>query len=201
MLARNKTVLDRLRKQLAVYRRVLPSLDLKRRQLSAELQDARAGVAATRRTLDGAAAATGARLPMAANEQIALSGLLVLEAIRLTEERHLGIALPRLAGADWRIAPYSRLAKPHWVDPLIDELRRLAEMRLQEQVQQERVRRLEAGLTRTIQRINLFDKLLVPRTEREIRRIHIALADAERDAIARAKIAKARHASAGGIDA
>jgi V/A-type H+-transporting ATPase subunit D len=196
MLARNKTTLDRLRKQLAVYRRVLPSLDLKRRRLSSELAAERARLTASKRELDGAVEDAGARLPMAANEHIALSGLLKLQVVRVGEERHLGIALPRLEALEWAVAPYSVLAKPHWIDSLIDELRRIAEMRLREQVLRERQRRLEAGLARTIQRINLFEKLLIPRAERDIRRIRVALADAERDAVARAKLAKARHLAA-----
>jgi V/A-type H+-transporting ATPase subunit D len=196
MLARNKTTLDRLRKQLVVYRRVLPSLDLKRRQLSAELAAARAGLAAARRELEGAVEGAGARLPMVANEQIALAGLLRLRGVRLIEERHLGLALPRIERIEWEVAPYSRLARPHWIDALVAELRAIAELRLQQQVLGERTRRLEAGLVRTIQRINLFDKLLVPRTESEVRRIRVALSDAQRDAIVRAKIAKARHAAA-----
>jgi len=194
MLALNKTTLDRLRKHLAVYRRVLPSLDLKRRQLSADLATARARLAASQRELEGAVERAAARLPMAANEQIALSALLRLKAVRLTEERHLGLALPRIDGVDWDIAAYSRLAKPHWVDPLIAELRTIGELRLRLQVLHERELRLQAGLRQTIQRINLFDKLLIPRTERDVRRIRVALADAERDAIVRAKTAKARHA-------
>ena len=194
MLALNKTTLDRLRKHLAVYRRVLPSLDLKRRQLSADLATARARLAASQRELEGAVERAAARLPMAANEQIALSALLRLTAVRLTEERHLGLALPRIDGVDWDIAAYSRLAKPHWVDPLISELRTIGELRLRLQVLHERELRLQAGLRQTIQRINLFDKLLIPRTERDVRRIRVALADAERDAIVRAKTAKARHA-------
>jgi len=194
MLALNKTTLDRLRKHLAVYRRVLPSLDLKRRQLSADLAAARARLAASQRELEGAVERAAARLPMAANEQIALSALLRLTAVRLTEERHLGLALPRIDGVDWDIAAYSRLAKPHWVDPLIAELRTIGELRLRLQVLHERELRLQAGLRQTIQRINLFDKLLIPRTERDVRRIRVALADAERDAIVRAKTAKARHA-------
>jgi len=190
--ARNKATLNRLGRQLAVFRHVLPSLELKRRQLSAEVASARAGLIAVGRELEGAVETAGARLPMVANEQILLSGLLTLRALRLAEDHHMGLALPRIEGVDWAAAPYSRLAKPHWVDPLIAELRAIGERRLQHQVQQERIRLLEAGLARTIQRINVFGKLLIPQAERDIRRIRTTLADAERDAIARAKIAKAR---------
>jgi V/A-type H+-transporting ATPase subunit D len=193
MLARNKTTLGRLRRQLTIYRGVLPSLDLKRRQLSLDLTAARARLAAARRELDGEVESAAARIPMAANEQIVLSGLMKLDGVRLAEERHLGIALPRIESIEWTVAPYSALAKPHWVDRLIDELREIAERRLAEQVLLERMRRLEQALRRTIQRINLFERLLIPRTERDIRRVRVALADAERDAIVRAKIAKARH--------
>lgn len=198
MLTRNKATLTRLRRQLDVYRRVLPSLDLKRRQLSAEAAAERARLAEARHALEEAAQSAGARLPMAANEQIGLSGLLKLREVRLGEERRLGIALPRLESVEWAVASYSVLARPHWVDPLIDRVRAIGEMRLHEQLLRERERRLQAGLARTIQRINLFEKLLIPRVERDLRQIRVALADAERDAIARAKIAKARHQAHGG---
>jgi V/A-type H+-transporting ATPase subunit D len=42
------------------------------------------------------------------------------------------------------------------------------------------------------QRVNLFDKMLIPRTRENIRKIGIFLADSERAAVVRAKIAKSR---------
>lgn len=192
MVSANKSSLDRLQRQRALYRRVLPSLDLKRRQLSQDIAVLRARAVDTQRMHEEAAREAGARLPMAAAEPPTLTGLVRLGAIRIEDVHHLGIALPQLRSVDWDVAPYSRLAKPHWVDPLVAEIRRIGELRLQEQVFMEQMRRLTAALTRTVQRINLFEKLLLPRAEADIRRIRVALADAQRDGVARAKIAKAR---------
>jgi V/A-type H+-transporting ATPase subunit D len=40
------------------------------------------------------------------------------------------------------------------------------------------------------QRVNLFEKVLIPKTEANIQRIRVSLSDAERASIVRAKIAK-----------
>jgi len=65
------------------------------------------------------------------------------------------------------------------------------------QVEQERLRRLERAVKRVTQRVNLFDKVLIPRTRENIRRIHIHLADGERSAVVRAKLAKRKQALGG----
>ena len=57
------------------------------------------------------------------------------------------------------------------------------------------LQRLEQALQKTTQRLNLFDKVLIPKTEKNIRRIRIALSDAERAGVVRAKIAKNKHRS------
>ncbi len=47
------------------------------------------------------------------------------------------------------------------------------------------------------QRVNLFDKVLIPQTRENIKRIRIALSDAERAAVVRSKIAKKKRAAEG----
>jgi V/A-type H+/Na+-transporting ATPase subunit D len=49
---------------------------------------------------------------------------------------------------------------------------------------------LDAAVTKVAQRVNLFDKVLVPRANANIRRIDIALGDLERAAVVNSKIAK-----------
>ena len=62
------------------------------------------------------------------------------------------------------------------------------------QVEWERLHRLERAVRRVTQRVNLFDKVLIPRTREHIRRIRIHLADGERSAVVRAKLAKRKQA-------
>ena len=195
-VALNKASLHRERSALARYRRFLPSLDLKRRQLMADLAAARATLAAREREAGEHGEGVGEGLPMLANEDIDLGGLVRVAEVRLGEENRLGARLPVLEGVAFAERGYGLLARPHWVDAVVAELKRAAELRLRLRVDRERVRRLEFAVRRTTQRVNLFDKVLIPTARRNIKRIEIALADAERAAVVRSKIAKAKHAQA-----
>jgi V/A-type H+-transporting ATPase subunit D len=55
----------------------------------------------------------------------------------------------------------------------------------------QRMAAIEAALRQTVQRVNLFEQVLVPRARAEIRAIQVYLADAERTAIVRAKQGRA----------
>jgi V/A-type H+-transporting ATPase subunit D len=58
------------------------------------------------------------------------------------------------------------------------------------QVAAERVRLLEQAERRVTQRVNLFDKILIPTAKKNIQKIQIYLADAERAAVTRSKLTK-----------
>lgn len=191
-----KQELARLRRDLGLYRRILPSLDLKRRQLTLALATARRELAAARERLAAIEGSVGADLPMIANAEIELGGLVVLDACELEEENVVGVRLPRLVRLHCSVAPYSLLAKPVWVDFLVDRLIEVAEQRVRVQVADRRARLLEKQERRTTQRVNLFERVLIPRAERDLRRIRVFLGDQERAAIARAKLAKKKQLAA-----
>ncbi|MHC4510503.1 MAG: V-type ATP synthase subunit D [Planctomycetota bacterium] len=111
----------------------------------------------------------------------------------MEEENVVGVKLPVLMGVTFSVHEYSMLAKPHWVDVLVDQLQRMVELRARVQVAQERVRRLERAVRRITQRVNLFEKVLIPAAKENIKYIQIFLADAERAAVIRSKITKAMH--------
>src|SRR5690606_27962987 len=100
-------------------------------------------------------------------------------------------------GVDVRVAEYSTLAMPFWVDTLTGAVSTAVALRIRRQVEEKRVRLLERAVRRVTQRVNLFDKVLIPTARRNIQRITVYLADAERAAVVRSKIAKARHAQGG----
>jgi V/A-type H+-transporting ATPase subunit D len=191
--ALNKGTLNRLRRRQALYERVLPSLDLKRRQLIAERQRARRALETTDHEIRDGFERAAAVLPMLANRSIPLKGLVRVTDARVAHRNLLGVTLPELADVEVQVHPYSYLSKPHWVDRTAVMLRELAELQLRRQVQAERLRLLEQAERKAVQRVNLLDKVLIPRTREDIRRVQIALADAERSAVVRSKIAKRRH--------
>jgi len=83
------------------------------------------------------------------------------------------------------------------VDRLVDELSQMLELQVQLAVQERRVALLDEAVRKVTQRVNLFEKVLIPRARENIKRIRIYLADAERAAVVRSKIAKRKRAAAG----
>ena len=186
----SKSGLQKQRDDLRLYERVLPSLDLKRMQLSAELKRARQQLAEAKAEVENLNKRVAEQLPMLANRGIDVSGLVQVEAFRIEEENLVGIKLPKLVEVKCRVAEYSMLAKPHWVDMLVEQLKHMVEQKTRVEVSAERVRLLEQAERRITQRVNLFDKILIPTAKKNIKKIQIYLADAERAAVVRSKITK-----------
>ncbi len=190
----SKSALAQERSQLKLYQRTLPSLDLKRRQLTVELDNARKALAETQQAVDELETTIGRQLPMLANPDIEVRGLVTMTDFELGEENVVGVRLPILERIECSVADYSLLAKPAWVDVLVERLRDAAEQRTRVLVAAERVRILEVQEKRVTQRVNLFDKILIPTAKKNIQRIQIYLGDAERAAVARSKLAKGKQA-------
>ena len=87
---------------------------------------------------------------------------------------------------------YSLLSTPPVFDDAVAVLRRAARLRAQREVAAQRHRVLTEELTKTSQRINLYDKVLIPRARRNIRRLRVYLGDQSTAAVCRAKLAKAK---------
>ncbi len=192
-LALNKSSLQKERERLHLLQRLLPSLDLKRRQLTLELSRANGRMAKTQADMEILETQTVNQIPMLANLDIDVEGLLTIRDVRLGEENVVGVKLPVLEDITFQKLEYSKLAKPHWVDLLVVRLKDMVTLRVRVEVAAERVRRLAAAVRRITQRVNLFDKILIPTTKGNIKKIQIFLGDAERAAVVRSKLAKAKH--------
>jgi V/A-type H+-transporting ATPase subunit D len=132
---------------------------------------------------------------MLANREIELAGLVQLKAARLGEENVVGTRLPVLEAVEVQLRDYGYLEKPHWVDRLSDELTTMIELHVRLAVERRRVALLEEAVRKVTQRVNLFEKVLIPRAKEHIRKIRIYLSDAERAAVVRSKIAKRKRAA------
>ena len=191
-LSLSKSALHKEGRQLKTYQRFLPSLDLKRKQLIAERAKAQLALRESDERLAALRRVIADDVPMLADHQVGLKDLVMVEGAELAEENLLGTRLPVLQQVQVTRCGYAFLARPHWVDRVQSLLVEAVELRLLMQVQQERLRRLDKAVQKITQRVNLFDKVLIPKTRENIRKIGIFLADNERAAVVRAKIAKSR---------
>jgi V/A-type H+-transporting ATPase subunit D len=193
----SKSSLSQQTQQLKSYQQFLPSLDLKRKQLMGE----RARAEAERRRLDERLATArqqvAASLPMLSNEELDLAGLVQVKQFELGRENVVGTWLPTLQDIQVAVRAYGYLSKPHWLEPLIEALSASARLRIEAMVAERRAALLNAAVRTVTQRVNLFDKVLIPQTRANIKRIRIALSDAERSAVVRSKIAKKKRAAEG----
>ena len=83
-----------------------------------------------------------------------------------------------------------------WVDTTAQMLRQMMELRIRAQVEERRLALLEQAVKTITQRVNLFDKVLIPRARQNIKRIQIYLSDLQTAAVVRSKIAKRKRAVA-----
>jgi len=175
---------------MRLYKRVLPSLELKRMQLTAELKRARGEVQKAIADEEILNQEIARQLPMLADEKMDLSGLVGVESIDMAEENMVGVRLPTFVEVQFKVADYSMLATPHWTDVLVKRIQQMVSQKVLVQVMTERVRLLEKSVRKITQRTNLFEKILIPEAKRNIRKIQIYLADADRAAVIRSKITK-----------
>jgi V/A-type H+-transporting ATPase subunit D len=180
--------------RLKTYERYLPSLDLKRRQLLSERARAADTLAVTGRDIADLRERVRAELPMACDLEVEVAGLVAVTGVEIAEDNLMGVKLPRLVRLTLDRRPYALLAKPEWVDRLAELLAAMLELRVRLQVERRRLALLDEAVRTITQRFNLFDQVLIPRTRTNIKRIHLFLADGERAAVVRAKIAKAKRA-------
>ena len=193
-VAINKSSLAQQRNQLRLFQRFLPSLDLKRQQLLTEQKQAQQELAQAEQQIEELSQSlTGLMEPLGAY-QLDLTGLVTIESVVIEEENIVGARLPVAREVKFKTAAYSMLAKPFWVDFLVEYLQQMCTMRVHLQVRRERTRRLQQQVRRITQRVNLFEKVLIPRAQENIKRIQIGLGEQERSAVVRSKIAKRKHA-------
>ena len=188
----NKSSLKHERGRLATYSRFLPSLDLKRRQLTWELRRAERELTEIEDENNRFVVSSQQVFALAGSVDMKLGGLVQVRGVELSEENVVGIWLPRLEAVDVAVSEYSTLAKPFWVDSLVENLRATLELRARRSIGRQRVQRLRQAVLKVTQRVNLFEKVLIPAAREHIKQIQIHLADTERAAVVRSKITKAK---------
>ncbi len=192
----SKSSLAREQKNFKTFSRVLPSLDLKRQQVMAERAKAERALRETRERIRTLTEELGEKLPMLANREVDLTDLAKLTNVELETENVVGTKLPRLTRIEVEVRPYAMMGKPHWVDRAAEALHDILEMRIRAQVDEQRLALLEAAVKTVTQRVNLFEKVLIPRAKQNIKRIKIYLSDMETASVVRSKMSKDKRTAA-----
>lgn len=186
----SKAALQKQSSHLKRYRQYLPSLDLKRQQLIAERAKAISELDKLEGEIESHLRFVSDFLPMLSSPIPDLKNLVTIRVAEIGNENVVGINLPVLTNLQLDIKHYSTYCRPHWVDQVVIHLKAMLELKLQHRIYQQRVSVLDKAVKKVSQRVNLFEKVLIPKTIQNIRKIRIYLSDAERAGVVRAKLTK-----------
>ena len=191
-VALNKSALNKEKRSLKTFNRYLPALELKRQQLMVERKKAEQALAESREHLRKVEQLVKRQLPMLARSDVPVENLVRVTDIQLIEENIVGTAVPLVKHIEIALTPYSDLAKPHWVDFLVELLKQMVRLRIELQVRELRHKELDKATRTTSQRVNLFSKVLIPRTKKNIQKIQIYMSDQDRASVMNAKLSKGK---------
>jgi V/A-type H+-transporting ATPase subunit D len=118
------------------------------------------------------------------------SDILRIDEIRTREGNIAGVSIPVFEGADFTLAEYDLFSTPLWLDNAAEKMKRVLLLDLEAQVLEEQRKRLDKELRTTTQRVNLFEKVKIPETKSNIKKIQVYLGDQQTAAVVRGKIAK-----------
>ncbi|MCI6479474.1 MAG: V-type ATP synthase subunit D [Candidatus Treponema excrementipullorum] len=175
---------------LKMYQRYLPTLTLKKQQLQTEI-----------RTIDARAKEVRARrkaLEEEFTQWIAVFGeaevfdptMVQVRNIRKGTGNIAGVTIPIYEGADFSRGDYDLYSTPLWIDLAADKMEQALSLDLEAEVLDEQVRLLNIELRTTTQRVNLFEKVKIPETKDNIKKITVYLGDQQVAAVVRGKISK-----------
>jgi V/A-type H+-transporting ATPase subunit D len=186
-----KTHLREEQVKLERLRKYLPTLQLKKALLQIEVNQAQAEVEllvaefseAQERTVKYASLLTE-------RSALDLFAAVKVEKVHSSHENIAGVEIPVFESVDFEAPSYSLFATPIWFESAIGGLQRLIIAREKIKVAQARKAALEKELKEVSIRVNLFEKILIPRSISNIKKIKIFLSDQQLAAVAQAKVAK-----------
>lgn len=183
---------------LKMYQRYLPTLTLKKQQLQMEIRtiDARAKeVRAKRETLEKEFKVW---IAVFGDADAFKPEMVTVKNIKKSTGNIAGVAIPVYEGADFGRGDYDLFETPLWIDLAADRMEKALSLDLEASVLDEQVRLLSKELRTTTQRVNLFEKVKIPETKSNIKKISVYLGDQQVAAVVRSKISKKKLQNAGG---
>lgn len=186
-----KNELKTQKESLQRYVRYLPTLQLKKQQLQAEIakinktvlqlqQDEKNLVTEIENWVDVFAQETG------------ITDFFKFDHINVDEGNIAGIDIPVFKSVSYHEEEFDLMKTPFWVDKAIEESKKVIDLKAQQKVFQKQVEMLKEELRITNQRVNLFEKVKIPESKENIRKIRIFLGDMQTAAVVRGKIAKTK---------
>lgn len=175
---------------LKMYQRYLPTLTLKKQQLQTEIRTIEIKAREVRAKREALEKEFNEWISVFGERDAFKSDMVTVRNIKKGFGNIAGVTIPVYEGADFSRGDYDLYETPLWIDLAADRMEKALELDLEAQVLDEQVRLLSKELRTTTQRVNLFEKVKIPETKANIKKISVYLGDEQVAAVVRSKISK-----------
>ena len=185
-----KNELKNQKESLKMFQRYLPTLQLKKQQLQTEIRTIEMHAKEVRLNRDALHKEFEQWIAVFGEAGVFTPEILKVKEVRTSTGNIAGVSIPVFSGADFERSRYDLFTTPLWLDIACDRMERVLSLDLEAQILDEQVARLNNELRTTTQRVNLFEKVKIPETKRNIKKISVYLGDQQVAAVVRGKISK-----------
>jgi V/A-type H+-transporting ATPase subunit D len=189
-----KNELKKKKDALKMYKRYLPTLQLKKQQLQMEIRGVEQRLSMLEEVKANLVRGFESWIAVFAEEGSARDKegvpLLRMTQIRSSLGNIAGVVIPVFDGAEFEIENYDLYSVPLWVDKAVELVKQVLLADAEQQVVRTQRELLAKELRITSQRVNLFEKVKIPETMAEIKQIGIYLGDQQTAQVVRGKISK-----------
>jgi V/A-type H+-transporting ATPase subunit D len=189
-----KTELKHQRDSLSQFKRFLPTLQLKKQQLQMEMQKCSEELEKHRRMEEELKASLDSWVSLFSGEHIVhhLGSLVKVKDVSESTRNIAGVEVPVFVSVTFDVAEYDLFHEELWIDNAVEAVKKVMELRVKSKIVKQQAALLAHELRVTSQRVNLFEKVKIPESLENIRKIQIYLGDMNTAAVGRSKIAKGK---------
>jgi V/A-type H+/Na+-transporting ATPase subunit D len=185
-----KGELKKQRDSLKQFRRYLPTLQLKKQQLQMKILESRKRLQERLDVLEEKENRIREWAGLLADPAFDIKPWLVPTSVDLEMVNVAGANVPAFRAIHFRALDYDYYTAPGWVDEGIEQTRLWIRLVAEAKVIRREISILEKELRVTTQRVNLFEKIMIPGSLLNIRKIGIYLGDQQAGAVGIGKVAK-----------
>lgn len=179
--------------RLTLLNKYLPTLQLKKALLQSEIAFARSQWETCLKEYEAFKAKVDAFAPVFSDPlPFCIQDAAKLQEVKKQYENIAGVDVPYLDRCAFEPFEYALFDTPVWVDGAMIILRKVKEAEVKKEIALEKIELLVKELQEVSIRVNLFEKILIPRAKAAIKKIGVFLADQFLASISRAKVAKSK---------
>ena len=191
--------------QLKQYQRYLPTLQLKKQQLQMVIRQIEVQLAEYKAKQEALVGSVQSWISVFGEnssfcEERRLDSLVRPDRVVKRQGNIAGVNIPIFEDLTFKDIEYDVEDYPLWVDKAVVLLQESARISALMRTLEIQVELLGKELRTTSQRVNLFEKVKIPETKENIRKIGIYIGDQQTAAVVRGKIAKKKLAAKGETD-